>query len=374
MSGLELRARVAARGLDVELSVAPGEVVALLGPNGAGKSTLLDVVAGLLRPDDGRIVLDDRILVDTANDVVVPPHRRSVALLAQQALLFPHLTARENVAFAPRSAGAGRRDAHALADRWLGEVDAATLADRRPRRLSGGQAQRVAIARALAADPRLLLLDEPMAALDVGAAPAVRALLRRVLRAGERTAVLVTHDVLDALSLADRVVVLDGGRIVEEGAVQRVLARPRSAFAARIAGVNLLSGKVRDGGVDTVAGAVYGLAEDGCRDGEDVVAVFAPSAVAVHREVPEGSPRNIFRVRLAAVESRGPVVRVRADDHDDGTAGLVADVTATAVADLDLVPGADVWFAVKATEVAVYPGGRSVSAAGTPLSGRPRNR
>lgn len=361
MSGLELRARVVSRGLDVELSVAPGEVVALLGPNGAGKSTLLDVVAGLLRPDDGRIVLDDRILVDTTERVVVPSHQRSVALLAQQALLFPHLTARENVAFAPRSAGTGRRDAYAVADRWLGEVDAAALADRRPRQLSGGQAQRVAIARALAADPRLLLLDEPMAALDVGAAPAVRALLRRVLRAGGRTAVLVTHDVLDALSLADRVVVLDGGRIVEEGAVERVLARPRSAFAARIAGVNLLSGKVRDGSVDTVAGAVHGLAEDGCRDGEDAVAVFAPSAVAVHRERPEGSPRNNFRVRLAAVESRGPVVRVRADDHDDGTAGLVADVTATAVADLDLVPGADVWFAVKATEVALYPGGRTVS-------------
>lgn len=358
MSGLELRARVAARGLDVELSVAPGEVVAILGPNGAGKSTLLAVAAGLLRPDGGRVVLDDRVLTDTAEDVAVPSHQRSVALLAQEALLFPHLTVRENVAFAPRSAGAGRREAYGVADRWLGEVDAADLAGRRPRQLSGGQAQRVAIARALAAGPRLLLLDEPMAALDVGVAPAVRALLRRVLRTGDRTAIIVTHDVLDAISLADRVVVLDAGRVVEEGTVERVLARPRSAFAARIAGINLVAGKVRSGVLDTVAGAVHGMVEDGCDDGEAAVAVFGPTAVAVHRVQPEGSPRNVFRVRIAGIEGlgrHGHAIRVRAADHPDGSAGLVADVTAAAVAQLDLAPGDDVWFAVKATEVAVYP-------------------
>ncbi|ORL04484.1 sulfate/molybdate ABC transporter ATP-binding protein [Prescottella equi] len=358
MSGLQLRARVAARGVDVALEVAPGEVVALLGPNGAGKSTLLDVAAGLLRPDEGRVVLDDRVLTDLAKGVVVPSHQRSVAMLAQEALLFPHLTVRENVAFAPRSAGAGRREAYAVADRWLGEVDATELAGRRPRQLSGGQAQRVAIARALAAGPRLLLLDEPMAALDVGVGPAVRALLRRVLRTVDRTAIVVTHDVLDALSLADRVFVLDGGRIVEEGPVEQVLARPRSAFAARIAGINLMAGKVRDGFLDTVAGAVYGIAEEGCTDGESAVAVFSPTAVAVHRVHPEGSPRNVFRVRIAEIEGlgrHGHAIRVRAVDHSDGTAGPVADVTAAAVAQLDLAPGDDVWFAVKATEVAVYP-------------------
>ncbi|QBJ96497.1 ATP-binding cassette domain-containing protein [Rhodococcus sp. ABRD24] len=357
MSGLTVRARVAARGLDVDLVVAPGEVLAVLGPNGAGKSTLLDVVAGLLHPDEGRVELGGRVLTDTVEGVVVQPHRRSVALLAQEALLFPHLTVRENVAFAPRSAGTSRYAAHAVAARWLGEVDAADLAGRRPRQLSGGQAQRVAVARALAAEPELLLLDEPMSALDVGAAPAVRALLRRVLRAGNRTAILVTHDVLDALSLADRVAVIECGRVVEQGPVARVLARPRSGFAARIAGINLLSGTVRQGSLDTVAGRVCGITEDGFGDGEHAVAVFAPTAVAVHREPPEGSPRNNFRVRIAEIESRGNVVRVRADDHHDGTAGLIADVTAVAVAALDLVPGVDVWFAVKATEVAMYPGG-----------------
>ncbi|QCQ93023.1 sulfate/molybdate ABC transporter ATP-binding protein [Rhodococcus sp. SGAir0479] len=355
MSGLEVRARVASRDLDVELAVAPGEVLAVLGPNGAGKSTLLDVVAGLLGPDDGRVVLDDRTLTDTAAGVAVPPHRRSVGLLAQQPLLFPHLSVRENVAFAPRSAGRGRRESFAAATRWLAEVDVAAFADRRPRQLSGGQAQRVAVARALAAEPDLVLLDEPMAALDVGAAPAVRSLLRRVLRTGDRTAILVTHDVLDALSLADRAVVLDGGRIVEDGPVDRVLTRPRSAFAARIAGINLLAGKVGADALDTPAGPVHGVTDDGCVPGDSAVAVFAPTAVAVHRVRPEGSPRNVFRVRIAEIGGHGQVVRVRGRDHHDGSPGLVADVTAGAVADLDLAPDDDVWFAVKATEVAIYP-------------------
>lgn len=355
MSGLEVRAVVESRSLDVELAVPPGEVLAVLGPNGAGKSTLLDVVAGLLGPDDGRVVLDGRVLTDTATGVALPPHRRSVGLLAQEPLLFPHLTVRENVAFAPRSAGRGRRASFAAAARWLDEVDVAVFADRRPRQLSGGQAQRVAVARALAAAPDLLLLDEPMAALDVGAAPAVRSLLRRVLRAGERTAILVTHDVLDALALADRAVVIDGGRVVEDGPVDRVLTRPRSAFAARIAGINLLAGKVAADNLDTVAGPVHGVAEDGCVPGDPAVAVFAPTAVAIHREPPEGSPRNTFRVRIAEIGGRGQAVCVRAEDHADGSPGLIADVTAGAVADLDLAPGDEVWFAVKATEVAVYP-------------------
>ncbi|HEY0949433.1 sulfate/molybdate ABC transporter ATP-binding protein, partial [Nocardioides sp.] len=242
---LELRAIVAARGVDVAFDVAAGETVALLGPNGAGKSTVLSVAAGLLRPDRGEVRLDGREL--TGERRFVPPHDRRVALLAQDPLLFPHLSVLENVAFGPRSRGAGRRESHAAARRWLEEVDAADLADRRPAEVSGGQAQRIAVARALAADPRLLLLDEPMAALDVAVAPALRQTLRRVL--AERTVVLVTHDVLDALLLADRVVVLDEGRVVEQGPSAEVLARPRSPFAARIAGLNMVTGAWRDGAV-----------------------------------------------------------------------------------------------------------------------------
>nr|WP_240945599.1 ABC transporter ATP-binding protein [Rhodococcus sp. HNM0569] len=355
---MHLSARVESRGIDVALDVDDGEVLAVLGPNGAGKSTVLSVIAGLLRPDEGRVALGGRVLTDTAEGVAVPAFRRGVALLAQQPLLFPHMTARANVAFAPRSAGARRRDAAARADRLLDAVGAAHLAQRKPAQLSGGQAQRVAVARALAADPALLLLDEPMAALDVETAPALRTLLRTVLAERGRTAIVVTHDVLDALALADRAVVIDAGRVVEAGTVRDVLARPRSEFAARTAGLDLVPGVATVDGVRTDSGTVvHGLVDDDAAPGERAVAVFAPNAVAIHRVTPEGSPRNVFPVVVNAVDTHGSLVRVRADLP--GVGDLTAEVTAAAAAELDLVPGARVWFAVKATEVAVHAAART---------------
>ncbi|HYF73681.1 MAG TPA: ABC transporter ATP-binding protein [Nocardioides sp.] len=341
----ELAATVTARGVDVAIEVAEGETVALLGPNGAGKSTVLAVAAGTLRPDRGRVALDGREL--TGERTFVAPHDRRVALLAQDPLLFPHLSVLDNVAFGPRSHGRGRRASRELAERWLGEVDAADLGGRRPREISGGQAQRVAVARALAAEPRLLLLDEPMSALDVAVAPALRQTLRRVL--AERTVVLVTHDVLDALLLADRVVVLDGGRVVEEGPSAEVLSRPRSPFAARIAGLNMVVGTWRDGAVLGDGGvAIRGLAaEAGPAAGEPAVAVFRPSAVSVFREAPGGSPRNSLAVTVTDLEPHGDQVRVRAGH-------LAADVTVQSAAELDLTPGVRAVFAVKANEVSVY--------------------
>ncbi|MCM6776994.1 ATP-binding cassette domain-containing protein [Nocardia sp. CDC159] len=373
--GLEVSMRLAARDVTVELTVAPGEVLAVLGPNGAGKSTLLEVVAGLLRPDTGRIELGGRTLTDVSGATLVPPHRRGISMLAQDPLLFPHLSVAANVAFGPRSRGLRPRAARAVAREWLAAVDAVALAERRPGELSGGQAQRVALARALAVEPDLVLLDEPMAALDVATAPAMRALLRRVLR-GERngkgaTAILVTHDIVDALTLADRVVVLESGRIVEQGPVATVLSRPRSAFAARIAGVNLLLGTaVSAGRVRGAAPESAGSAHTGAvRSGDDLVygrcvgewtvgasaaAVFSPAAVAVYREYPAGSPRNVFRVDIAELTDRGGIVRVHAADRPGG-AGLVADLTPGAAAELALAPGMSVYFAVKAIEVQVYP-------------------
>jgi molybdate transport system ATP-binding protein len=356
VSGLHLRATLAQRHLDVELHVAPGEVVALLGPNGSGKSTLLSLVAGLLQPDAGRITLDEDVLLDTGAGTHVPPHRRGVVLLAQQALLFPHLSAVDNVAFGPRARGRGRGAARVEAARWLAAVGAEGLGARKPSQLSGGQAQRVAVARALAAEPRLLLLDEPMEALDVAAAPALRQLLRTVLRSQGRSALLVTHDVLDALVLADRVVVLEAGRVVESGPTRDVLSRPRSAFAARVAGLNLVAGTAAEHGLRTTDGVlVSGTVDPACVAGERAVAVFSPSAVAVHPSRPDGSPRNAVEVVVASVEPRGEQVRVRAVEVGDG-AGLMADVTVGAAAELELVPGARAWFAVKAAEVVVHPG------------------
>lgn len=350
---LELSAVVAARGVEVELSVGDDEVVAVLGSNGAGKSTVLSVIAGLLRPDTGHATLNGRVLMDVGGrrarrtpEVWVAPHARGAALLAQEPLLFPHLTALDNVAFGPRSAGRTRRESRNVARRWLTEVDAEEYGDRRPAQLSGGQAQRIAVARALAADPQLLLLDEPMAALDVAVAPALRQMLRRVLT--ERAAIIVTHDVLDALLLADRVLVMQDGHIVEDGPTAQVLGRPRSAFAARIAGLNMVRGVLVGHGVRNTDGLlVEGLLEESIGPGEHAVAVFRPSAVGVHTRPPGGSPRNAIDVTITELEPHGDQVSVRTKD-------LSADITAAAVAELDLAPGDRVVFAVKASEVAVY--------------------
>ncbi|GAA3246887.1 ATP-binding cassette domain-containing protein [Pseudonocardia petroleophila] len=361
-TGLEARivVRRPAFTLDVSITAAPGEVLAVLGPNGAGKSTLLGVLSGLLRPDEGFVRVGDRVVTDTAAGVHVPPHRRGVGLLAQQALLFPHLSALDNIAFGPRARGMPRREAQERAEELLAGVDAAALGDRKPSQMSGGQQQRVALARALAPEPGLLLLDEPLAALDVDATPAMRALLRRVVRDGKRTAVLVTHSALDALVLADRVVVLTDGRVVEVGGTRDVLARPRSPFTARIAGLDLVPG-VRDAaGLRTPDGLLVSGRADGVEVGDAAVAVFPPSAVAVYASPPEGSPRNVLPVRLAAIEPRGDVVRLRAGAAPGGPAwvdGLAADVTPAAVADLAVEPGADLWFVVKATEVAIHGAG-----------------
>jgi molybdate transport system ATP-binding protein len=346
----EVSASVIDRGFDLSMHVGVGETLAVLGPNGSGKSTAMSVIAGLLRPDVGSASLDGRVLFDLGgpgrSHVWVPPHDRGVALLAQEPLLFPHLSALDNVAFGPRSVGQARSKSRALAEHWLGEVDAVQYADRKPAQLSGGQAQRIAVARALAADPRLLLLDEPMAALDVAVAPAVRQMLRQVLEG--RSAVIVTHDVLDALLLADRVLVVEHGHVVEEGPTAELLARPRSAFAARIAGLNMMRGTVDGHGVRGEDGSlVEGIADQPLAAGDPAVAVFRPSAVGVFRQPPGGSPRNVMSVTITELEPFGDQIRVRTDR-------LSADVTAAAVAELDLAPGTPVVFTVKASEVAIY--------------------
>ncbi|MGH3765236.1 MAG: sulfate/molybdate ABC transporter ATP-binding protein [Pseudonocardiaceae bacterium] len=332
--------------LDATVQVAPGEVVALLGRNGSGKSTLLSAVAGLLRPDVGRIVLDGRVLTDTAAGVALPAYRRRIGLLAQQPLLFPHLSVLDNVAFGPRSTGTSKQQAREEALRRLAEVDAVDFAQRRPRRLSGGQAQRIALARALASDPDLLLLDEPLSAVDVELAPALRSLLQTVL-AG-RLALIVTHQVIDALMLADRMVVLEGGRVVEQGPTREVLTRPRSAFAARLAGLNLVPGTATAGGLRADGMELSGLIGS-TAIGTAAVAVFTPGAVAVYVDPPKGSPRNVIQDRVEVVEPNGTLVRVR------GAGGLAADITPAAAVELGLHTGAGVWLVVKAAEVAVYP-------------------
>lgn len=351
MTALQIDAQLAERDLDVQLTVPAGHTLALLGPNGAGKSTILGAVAGLVALDSGRIAHGDVVLFEQRPGGVrrcVSPHRRQVGLVAQEALVFPHLSALQNVAFGPRAQGQGRKSAARLAADWLARVGLADMAHRPGAALSGGEAQRVAVARALAADPSAVLLDEPLGAVDVGSAPAMRALLREVL--GGRTVIVTTHDVLDALLLADRVAIVEGGRVVEEGATAEVLARPRSGYGAKVAGLNLLGG-VWDGEVLRLPddAAVRGRSTQPMPVGTAAIAVFRPASVAVFRgHDPGGSPRNAYAETITAVEPHADIIRVR-------THRLSADVTPSAALDLGLAPGLSVTMTVKATEVEIYP-------------------
>ena len=368
MSDLQLRAVVTDRQLDVQFSVSAGEVLAVLGPNGAGKSTALHVIAGLVRPDAGDVRLGERVLTDTVAGVHVATHDRRVGLLLQDPLLFPHLSVAANVAFGLNSRRSlfrtGRGGDRETALRWLREVDAEQLADRKPRQLSGGQAQRVAIARALAADPEMLLLDEPLAGLDVAAAAAIRTVLRGVVARSGCAVILITHDLLDVFTLADRVLVLESGKIAEIGPVAEILGAPRSHFGARIAGVNLVSGTIgAEGTLRTRSGqnwhgtasAVPGVTGTELTDGATAVAVFAPASVAVYPDPPHGSPRNTVEATVAELDTRGPSVLVRGIDQPDGAPGIAASITVEAAAELQLTLGTRVWFSVKAAEVALYP-------------------
>ncbi|GAB7106101.1 ABC transporter ATP-binding protein [Streptomyces phaeofaciens JCM 4814] len=329
--------------LDVALTAGPGDVVALLGPNGAGKTTALRALAGLVPLTDGHLRLDGAALERT------PPESRPVGVVFQDYLLFPHLTALDNVAFGPRCQGVGKAEARALAAAWLERMGLAEHAGARPRRLSGGQAQRVALARALATRPRLLLLDEPLAALDARTRLDVRAQLRRHLAEFEAVAVLVTHDPLDAMVLADRLVVVEDGRTVQEGTPADIARHPRTDYIARLVGLNLYQGRADGHTVRLDAGPSLTTTE--VLTGPVFVA-FPPSAVTLHRERPTGtSARNLWHCEVAGLETHGD--QIRADLT--GELPLAADLTTVAAAELGLHPGTRVWATVKAAQTHAYP-------------------
>jgi len=334
--------------LEVELAVGTGELVVLLGPNGAGKTTLLRALAGLVPLDRGRVTLDGAVLEDTAAGAWVPTERRPVGFVFQDYLLFPHLSALENVAFGLRARGLARAEARRRAAAWLDRVGLAAHAAARPRALSGGQAQRVALARAMVGEPRLLLLDEPLAALDAATRTEVRRDLGRHLASFGGTRLLVTHDPLEALALADRLVVLEGGRVTQSGSPAEISGRPRSRYVAELVGVNLYRGRA-DGATVQLAGGGR-LVAAGDHDGE-VFAAVHPQAVALHRRVPEGTPRNVWAGTADTLEVVGDRVRVRVA----GPVPIVAEITPAAASELRLADGGPVWASVKATEVTVYP-------------------
>ena len=343
-----VRRTLGALRLEFEISSTSRETIAVLGPNGSGKTTLFRCLAGLLAIDEGRIELDGHCLDDPALGVFVAPEARPVGVVFQDYLLFPSLSAVENVAFGLRARGVPKAAARERAMEWLERVGLFDEAGLRPRALSGGQAQRVALARALATEPRLLLLDEPLAALDAGTRSEVRRDLRRHLATFDGVRLIVTHDPVDAYALADRVVILEAGSVVQAGLLSEVTAQPRSRYVADLVGVNLLRGTAERGTISTPTGGrvVSADAVDG-----PAFAVIAPHSVALYPVQPEGSPRNVWPATVAEVDQLADRVRVSLA----GEVPLVAEVTAGALVDLGLRPGLRVWATVKATEVTLYP-------------------
>ena len=335
--------------LDVELEVGSSGVVVLLGPNAAGKTTLLRALAGLVPLESGRVVLDGVVLEDTAAGVCVPTEQRPVGVVFQDYLLFPHMTALENVAFGLRSRGAGRGPARERALAMLDRMGLADLAAAKPRALSGGQAQRVALARALATDPRLLLLDEPLSAMDAGARAELRRGLSRHLAAYEGTCIVITHDPIEAMTLGDQLVVLEAGHVVQAGSPEELSSHPRSRYVADMLGLNLYRGRAEQGRVLLEDGHRL-IAADPVPAGGEVFAVIPPRAVALHRALPEGSPRNVWRGVVDDLDVVGNHVRA----HVSGELPIIAEVTPGAVASMRLDDGGEVFVAIKAVEIEVY--------------------
>ncbi|WP_405786364.1 ABC transporter permease [Streptomyces sp. NBC_01367] len=327
---------------ELTLDAEPGTTIAVVGENGAGKTTLLRALLGLTPRAHAELRLGD-------DDVTtLPPHRRGVAWVPQDGALFPHLTAVANTAYGLRARGVPRARARREARAWLERLGVLHLADRKPAQLSGGQAQRVALARALAARPRLLLLDEPLAALDQTTRARVRHTLRTHLAGFGGVCLIVTHDPVEAVSLADRVLVLAHGRALQDAPPAEVTRHPRSPWVARMLGRNAWPGTASADGLALAAGGRLVVAET-LPEGAKALAIIAPEAVSVHRDRPGGSPRNVWpgTVReITAVGSRLRVLIASAKVPD-----LVAEITPDAAAELGIVDGAAVWTSVKATEV-----------------------
>ncbi len=335
--------------LEVRLAAAPGQVVGLLGPNGAGKSTLLSAVAGLTPVSAGRITLAGQVLDDASTGAFVEASGRPIGFVFQNYRLFPHLTVAENVAFSPRARGQGKRAARSAASYWLDRLRLTDLADRKPSQLSGGQAQKVALARALAGQPALLLLDEPLSALDAGTRLDVQAELKRHLADFTGPCLLVTHDPLEALVLADQLVVLEGGRIVQEGTPAQIARQPATEYVARLVGLNLYPGRADGSHVVLSGGGTFVVADHGLHG--DVLVAVRPSAIVVSSQRPQhGSARNAWQAKVTGLTLLADRVRLDLD----GQPQAMADVTPAAVAELSLDPGSQVWLTVKATDLEVY--------------------
>ncbi|MFF3863876.1 ABC transporter permease [Streptomyces sp. NPDC002209] len=327
---------------ELTLDAEPGTTIAVVGENGAGKTTLLRALLGLTPRAHAELRLGDTDVTALA------PHRRQVAWVPQDGALFPHLSALANTAYGLRARRVPRAEARREAQQWLDRLGVGHLAHRKPAQLSGGQAQRVALARALAARPRLLLLDEPLAALDQTTRARVRHTLRTHLAGFGGVCLIVTHDPVEAVSLADRVLVLADGRTLQDAPPSEVTRHPRSPWVARMLGRNAWPGTASADGLVLAAGGRLVVAE-ALPEGSPALAIIGPEAVSVHRDRPAGSPRNVWQGSVREITAVGSRLRVLVGSAE--APDLVAEITPEAAAELGLVDGSQVWTSVKATEV-----------------------
>lgn len=336
--------------LHVKLDLPPRRTAALLGPNGAGKSTTVRALAGLTNIDRGRIELNGRLLNDPERHVAVPPEGRRVGLMFQNYALFEHMTVEDNIAFGPRSRGLKTEAARLAAAEWTHAFDLASLASRKASDLSGGQAQRVAMARTMAANPEMILLDEPLAALDIETRATVRRALAKNLSMFDGPRLLITHEPAEAFLLADDIYVIEDGQITQTGTAADIRQRPATPYVAALAGSNFLTGMVHRGAISVDNSDLKLRTSDTSQRGAVIVTIH-PNAVALHPAQPVGSPRNTWPAVVESIEVLGDVARV----YLGAPLPLAADVTPGAVSQLNLSAGSPIWVAIKATEVTVAP-------------------
>ena len=353
MNGLDAHL-VVARGadftLDICLTIKAGETLALLGPNGAGKSTTVETLAGMTPVHDGHVRLGGRTLDDPTTGQFVTAEQRNIGIVFQDYLLFEHMTVVDNVMFGLVARGIKKQTARASADRWLDDLGLADLANRRAGELSGGQSQRVALARALATNPSLLVLDEALAALDVSTRSELRRVLSKHLAAFDGPRLLITHDPTDAFLLADRIAILEAGRITQVGSSDDIRRHPATPYVAAVAGTNLLRGHNSDG-VLVLDDHQHALQTSDTSVRGPVLITIHPTAIALHTAQPSGSPRNSWHTTVATVEPLGDTTRLTLDDP----LPLGVDITPGATQALGLGPGSPVWASVKATEILIAP-------------------
>ncbi len=354
MLSVQVKKRLREFPLEIAFDARPGETLVIIGPSGCGKTTSLNVIAGIVDPDEGRISLSDRVLVDTSTGISVPTEKRSIGYVFQDFALFPHMTVADNVGYGLSARRRPKREIAAKIEEVLGLLGISHLKTRRPPALSGGERQRVALARAIACDAEILLLDEPLGSLDAQTRNHVRGELQRMLRLIGRIAIMVTHDYIDALTFGDRICVLDKGRVLQAGTREELLRHPKSRFVAELTGVNFFEGTIsassHDGLTEVWVGdnRLYAACDE--RDMGGILLAFFPSEVTISRQPPVSSARNVFRSQVKEIVHMGDKVRVSLN----GSLPMCAEISAQALNELGVAAGDEVYASLKATAIKTY--------------------